>query len=112
MRRTLVVFLFMVIWLALTIAALMFGLTYNWPDNVHIDYGLPLAWATNTTSTILGPANLWSVNLFNLLADLVFWLGIMIAIVAVLLYKTEPQRLGHSHSVLWRTGTQKQKGVR
>ena len=90
MRRTLVVFLFMVIWLAVTIAALMLGFTYNWPDNVHIDYGLPLAWATNTTSTIVGPANLWSVNLFNLFVDLAFWFGIMIAIVAVMLYKTEP----------------------
>lgn len=90
MRRTLGVFLFMVIWLAVTIAALILGLPYNWPDNTHVDYGLPLTWATNTTSTIVGPVNLWSVNLFNLFVDLVFWLGIMIAIVAVMLYKTEP----------------------
>ena len=90
MRRTLVAFLFMVIWLAVTIAVLVLGFTYNWPDNTHIDYGLPLTWATNTTSTVVGPANLWSVNLFNLLVDLVFWLGIMIAIVAVVLYKMEP----------------------
>jgi hypothetical protein len=25
---------------------------YDWPDFVHIDYGLPLKWATHTLVTI------------------------------------------------------------
>ena len=91
MRRVLFVLLFMVIWSAVTAATLTWGFNYNWPDNVHVDYGLPLTWATNTTSTIVGPTNLWSVNLFNLLVDLVFWLGIMVAAVAVIFYKFEPR---------------------
>ena len=87
MRRTLLVISFMIIWSIITAEALTGGLNYNWPDNVHVDYGLPLTWATNTTSTIIGPTDLWSVNLVNLLADLAFWLGIMIAVVAAAFFK-------------------------
>lgn len=87
MRKTVVVLAFMLIWAALTAVALLFGFTYNWPDFVHVDYGLPLTWATNTLSTFAGPANTWSVDLSALTLDLVFWLGIMTAAVAVLLYK-------------------------
>ena len=79
----------MIIWSVVTAVALTWGLNYNWPDNVHVDYGLPLAWATNTTSTIVGPADLWSVNLVNLLIDLVFWLGTMIAVVAATFLKID-----------------------
>ena len=89
MRRSLLVVSFMIIWSVITAVALTWGLNYNWPDNVHVDYGLPLAWATNTTSTIVGPADLWSVNLVNLLIDLVFWLGIMIAVVAATFLKLD-----------------------
>jgi hypothetical protein len=77
----------MVAWLAITFVGLLWGFAYNWPDNVHIDYGFPLTWATNTTSTIAGPADIWSVNLFNLLVDLMFWLGMMVAVVGVMLHK-------------------------
>jgi hypothetical protein len=87
MRRMHVAVLFMVVWIAVTSVGLLWGFSYNWPDNGHIDYGLPLTWATNTTSTIAGPSNLWSVNLINLLIDLGFWLGIMTAVIATLLYK-------------------------
>jgi hypothetical protein len=86
MRRSPIIPLFMVVWTIVTVSALLWGFPYNWPDNVHIDYGLPLVWGTNTTSTITGPANLWSISTFNLLIDLVFWLSIMIAATAVLLF--------------------------
>ncbi len=86
MRRDFV-FLFMVIWLVVTVLALLWGFTINWPDNVHVDYGLPLTWATNTISTIAGPANLWSVSVSNLLVDLVLWLGTMTIVVAAMVYK-------------------------
>lgn len=86
MRKPHIAFLFMLVWTAITILALLWGFPYNMPDNVHSDYGLPLTWGTNTTSTITGPANIWTVTLSNLLVDLVFWLGIMIATNAALLY--------------------------
>jgi hypothetical protein len=66
---------------------LLWGFYYDWPDFVHVDYGMPLTWATNTLSTFAGPANLWNVNISNLLLDLIFWLSIMIAAVAVMQYK-------------------------
>ena len=87
MRKGFVVLIFMIVWLAVTVLALLFGFNYNWPDFVHVDYGVPLTWATNTLSTIAGPANLWNVNISNLLVDLVFWIGIMVVAVAALLYK-------------------------
>jgi hypothetical protein len=76
----------MVVWVVLTAAGLLWGFHYDWPDFVHVDYGLPLTWATNTLSTFAGPANLWDVNISNLLLDLIFWLAIMIAAVAVMHY--------------------------
>jgi hypothetical protein len=87
MRKDLVIFCFMVVWVVLTIAGLLWGFYYDWPDFVHVDYGMPLTWATNTLSTFAGPANLWNVNISNLLLDLIFWLSIMIAAVAVMQYK-------------------------
>jgi hypothetical protein len=87
MRKDLVILCFMVVWVVLTIAGLLWGVYYDWPDFVHVDYGMPLTWATNTLSTFAGPANLWNVNISNLLLDLIFWLSIMIAAVAVMQYK-------------------------
>ncbi len=77
----------MVVWSAMMSFALLFGFTYDWPDFVHVDYGLPFTWATNTLSTFAGAVDLWSVNPLNLFADLVFWLGIMTCVIAFLLYK-------------------------
>ena len=79
----------MLIWTFVTFFALLFGFTYNWPDYVHVDYGLPLTWGTNTLSTFAGPVDQWSINTVNLLIDLVFWLGIMTTAVAALLYKLD-----------------------
>jgi hypothetical protein len=83
----LIIVLFMVLWLVVTAAALLFGFRYDWPDNVHVNYGSPLTWSTNTVSTFAGPANLWDVNISNLLVDLVIWLSIMIAAVGAILFK-------------------------
>lgn len=86
MRKRIVVLCFMVVWAFLTAAALLWGFRYDWPDNVHVDYGLPLRWATNTVSTIFGPANLWDVDVKNLMVDLMFWLAVIVAAVALMLY--------------------------
>lgn len=90
MRRNLVVLFFLIAGFVVTLFALLWGFMYDWPDFVHVDYGVPLTWATNTLSTIAGPANLWEVNISNLLIDLVFWFNIITIIVAVLLYRLKP----------------------
>jgi hypothetical protein len=90
MQKRIVILLFMIVWIIITCSALLFGFTYNWPDFVHVDYGLPLTWATNTQSTIAGPVDQWAVNTSNLLIDLIFWLGIMTTVITVLLYKLKP----------------------
>jgi len=88
MPKILYILTFMIAWMMITAAALLWGITYNWPDFIHVDYGLPLQWATNTLSTIAGPVNQWSVNTTNLLVDFIFWNAIMILGTSVLLYKT------------------------
>jgi len=87
MRRNLAVLSFMVVWALLMVVALLWGFYYDWPDFVHVNYGLPLTWATHTISTIVGPANLWEVNVVYLWADLMFWLSIGFAGVVLILYK-------------------------
>jgi hypothetical protein len=87
MRKNTAVLCFMVVWAFLTVAALLWGFRYDWPDFVHVDYGLPLTWGTNTLSTIAGPANLWDINVSNLMVDLIFWLAIIVVAVALMLYK-------------------------
>jgi len=87
MRRNLAVLSFMVVWALLMVVALLWGFYYDWPDFAHVNYGLPLTWATHTISTIVGPANLWEVNVVYLLADLMFWLSIGFAGVVLILYK-------------------------
>lgn len=84
MRKILASAVLMVIWSLVTVFAVTFGIFYDWPDFVHTDYGLPMVWATHTTSTFAGAADLWTVNMGMLAADLAVWLTIMIvAVVAI-----------------------------
>ena len=86
-----VVVSFVVIWVVLTILALLWGFVFDWPDYFHINYGIPLVWATHTLNTIAGPVNKWRVDLFALLVDLIFWLGLMAVAVALMLYIFKPK---------------------
>jgi len=81
-----VILSFLIVWAVLTIFAVTGGTRFDWPDNVHIDYGLPLVWATQTLSTIIGPVNLWAVDITALMIDLALWLGIMLVAVSIRLY--------------------------
>jgi hypothetical protein len=72
--------IFSVAWSALTILGLAWGINYEWPDNVHIDYGLPLVWGVHTVVAFTGPVDVWHVNLANLVYDLIFWLALMVVV--------------------------------
>lgn len=65
------------------IFAMAFGITYNWPDFLHTNYGFPLVWGTHTLNTIAGPIDKWNVDILNLALDLVFWLGAMVASISI-----------------------------
>lgn len=82
----LIVLSFLFLWTILTILAVTWGTRYDWPDNVHIDYGFPLVWSTQTLSTIIGPVNLWTVDIPSLMMDLSLMLGIMLIISLITLY--------------------------
>ena len=85
-RPTWIVVLVIGVWVVSTVLALTWGMTLNWPDFVHVNYGFPLVWATHTVSTLGGPADAWSVSVSALLVDLVLWLGSMTVAVAVILH--------------------------
>ena len=85
-KRFWIILSFLVVWVVLTILAVTWGTRFDWPDYVHIDYGLPFVWATQTLSTIIGPVDLWNVDITALMMDLAFWLGIMVIAVIVLLF--------------------------
>ena len=86
MRKSVLVVIFLIIWITLTITALSWGLTFNWPDYVHVNFGVPLVWAIHTLSTIAGPADEWVVDLSALIINLIFWLGSMIIIAFLILH--------------------------
>ena len=75
-----------VFWVILTVLAVTWGTRFDWPDNVHIDYGFPLVWSTNILSTIAGAVNIWVVDITALTINTGLWLGIMLITEAVLLY--------------------------
>jgi hypothetical protein len=60
----------------------IFGVTYgriiSVPDNVRRIYGLPLAWGVNQLVSFAGPVDSWSITLFYLVLDLVFWIALII----------------------------------
>lgn len=68
------------------VLAVTWGVEYNWPDYVHIDYGFPLVWGTHTLNTIHGPVDIWHVSLMFLVIDLVIWLLMLIAGLTLILY--------------------------
>ena len=86
MKKYWIMFSFLIVWTVLTILAVSWGNRFDLPDYIHIDYGLPFVWATQTLSTIVGPVNLWAVEVSSLVIDLAFWLGIMAIVVMVLLF--------------------------
>ena len=77
---------FLLLWIILTILAVTWETRYDWRDNVHIDYGFPLVWSTQTLITIIGPVNLCIADIPTLMMDLSLWLGIMLIIASIILY--------------------------
>ncbi|MEJ2241986.1 MAG: hypothetical protein P8Y18_07575 [Candidatus Bathyarchaeota archaeon] len=86
MKKKLIFMIFISVWTIITILALTWGNKLDWPDNVHVDYGFPFVWSTQTLSTIVGAVNIWSVDISVLTMDLIFWLGITVIISLALVY--------------------------
>jgi len=68
----------------LILAGLLTAFHYDWPDYVHTDYGVPLLWATHTESAITGPVDIWRVNPTNLIANIVIWTILSLALVTLI----------------------------
>jgi len=83
---------FITVWAIIAVLALTWGIRFDWPDNVHVDYGVPFVWGTLTLSTIIGAVNIWSVDILALTTNLVFWIGIMlVASVALVFFVKEKE---------------------
>jgi len=86
------IYAFIILWSAIMILALTLGITYDWPDYVHVNYGFPMVWGTHTLNTIHGPVDIWSVDVLSLLFDLIFWFGSLLVGVAAVLHFLKDQR--------------------
>jgi hypothetical protein len=85
-KRILILLSINILWIILTILAVTWGTRFDWPDNVHVDYGFPFVWSTNTLSTIGGVVNIWTVDITALIINLCLWLGLMLITESVLFY--------------------------
>lgn len=68
----------------LTIMGAGWGIKYDWPDFVHVDYGFPVKWATHTLITFTGPSDRWMVEPTMLLINITIWQTILIIGIIVL----------------------------
>jgi hypothetical protein len=69
---------------AMILAGLLVAFHYDWPDYVHTDYGVPLLWATHTESAITGPVDIWHASTTNLIANIVIWTVLSLALVTLI----------------------------
>ncbi len=69
---------FLGLWSIAALVAMIWGTTYNWPDYVHVNYGIPFVWGTHTLNTFIGPVDRWSFDLSAMVLDLAVWLFPMI----------------------------------
>ncbi len=73
MRVLFIRLIWIVICSSLTLMGVGWGVKYDWPDFVHVDYGFPVKWATHTLITFTGPADQWTVDPTMLLLDIALW---------------------------------------
>jgi hypothetical protein len=85
-KRILILLSINILWIILTILAVTWGTRFDWPDNVHVAYGFPFVWSTNTLITIGGVVNIWTVDITALIINLCLWLGLMLITESVLFY--------------------------
>ena len=55
----------------------LIGINRDWPDYVHVDYGLPVPWRVHVKNTIAGPVDKMNYDLAALAADLAFWIVVV-----------------------------------
>ncbi len=80
---------FMVVWSVLAVFSLTRGQLYEWPDFVHVRYGIPFTYAVHTLSTLVGPADVWMIDINSLMFDLVLWFAGLVCGVAFLLTRVQ-----------------------
>ena len=60
------------------ILCVAYGRTVSQADNVMELYGFPFVWGSHQTVSLAGPMDDWSLNIWNLWADLGFWVLVLI----------------------------------
>ncbi len=80
-RLTLVLVAVAAVWAIASVATMTYGTLVTWPDYVHTNFGIPLTFATHTSSTIAGAVDTWEMDINALALDLAFWLAGMAVIV-------------------------------
>lgn len=60
------------------VAAILWGFDYVVPDLGISKHGIPFIWGVNTTITIAGPVDRWSVDITALMIDLLVWFSLIL----------------------------------
>jgi hypothetical protein len=68
----------------ISIGALAVGRPMSVPDARANLHGFPLTWGVHQLVTIAGPVDTWSVNLLNLVIDLMIWFMIFLTVPLIL----------------------------
>ena len=76
----------------LAVIGLLYGRLVSFPDAVSRVYGVPLNWGTHQLVSIVGPVDIWSVNLTYLAIDLVIWL-LIIQVISTVVSRRQVKRL-------------------
>jgi hypothetical protein len=63
--------------LAVCLLTGLIGVNRDWPDYVHVDYGLPVPWRVHVMNTIAGPVDKTNYDFAALAADLAFWIVVV-----------------------------------
>jgi len=63
--------------LAVCLLTGLIGVNRDWPDYIHVDYGLPVPWRVHVTNTIAGPVDKTDYDIVALATDLVFWIVVV-----------------------------------
>ena len=79
--------------LVLSLIAVTLGFTFSVPDLLRVDYGWPLVWGMHTLSTIVGPVDVWKVNVVALAIDLLVWFAVVAAANWVWLTKSKKSNI-------------------
>jgi len=76
----------------LAFIGILYGRLVSFPDAISRVYGIPLNWGIHQLVSIVGPVDIWSVNLTYLAIDLVIWL-LIVQVISTVVSRRQVKRV-------------------